>query len=649
MSPPTPLAQIAIDSLHAAVTNRPHNNAQVALERNVVQPDTWLIRACGQSLADHGAGADALSVAQLGELRQPMALLQTLYRVAKQATQQPGLRTLVHEELAARHSSLLNATGSANPHNRADKLLLAAASAALTGDEPRTITYLETLDQIPKGWDRIFIHPEQRGILAETIVHVGLYPLTDQLITGAIRNFGDSGAQLLQQIADLLAKNHVPDSTLHVDAARADALLQRCARTLHNAALITLFSRRIAATVLAQAGMIDEMVEQLDTIATIQDAHRETGFSHRGGTPMRTSFGTQDDDTVLLRQVIRPRANIDIDFQAYTLRNALQLLPLTRLSEQQRHALAHRLASLGAQSDGWTAAAVVPMLIRLGAVQYAVDVVSRIAENDPTRSEGIIALAGALLGVGQAHSARTQIQAALTWAESLPERTPERAMRWGLAEVYLKCHQPEQALSLLGKRPQPSFWKRMRHMFRDTLGDAELRTDRIRFQALLQQGLTVPGQSLSAPVRTLLAELRTWAPRLLEGEALLNFYIDGMLRPLFAAQQWDESWPLLPAIQETLPTIHGSRHANRVGELSTLLCHQFQTHLSHLEMDAADRARKALEDFVLALWESNSAGGIWQAIYGVEGTLPILMLLEGPAAVVHIAQVAANDGVHWET
>src|SRR5262245_42296485 len=86
------LAQAAVDLLHAGSSVAPENLDLVVEERAVWQPDSWLMQCCWQTLADHGAGEEALAVAALLELRNPLAPAQALYRVARQAWQRPDLK-----------------------------------------------------------------------------------------------------------------------------------------------------------------------------------------------------------------------------------------------------------------------------------------------------------------------------------------------------------------------------------------------------------------------------------------------------------------------------------------------------------------------------------------------------------------------------
>lgn len=39
-----------------------------------------------------------------------------------------------------------------------------------------------------------------------------------------------------------------------------------------------------------------------------------------------------------------------------------------------------------------------------------------------------------------------------------------------------------------------------------------------------------------------------------------------------------------------------------------------------------------------SVWENDAGRGVWQAIHGVEGTLPLLLALDGPQAVAQLTQ-----------
>ena len=175
------------------------------------------------------------------------------------------------------------------------------------------------------------------------------------------------------------------------------------------------------------------------------------------------------------RAVKRPAANPDVDFQVYTLQEAVRLMPVRAIPRDARRALADRLVSLAVRSDGWTAAGAAATLIELGALKYAVDVIDSIAPNDPTRSEGVISLVAALLDFGDAQRAAEQVAKALTWVKSLDKRNPERATIWGLAEVYLNRNQPAPARQLLDQRlVAPTWTDRVAAVFGNRVDDDQL-------------------------------------------------------------------------------------------------------------------------------------------------------------------------------
>ena len=121
-----------------------------------------------------------------------------------------------------------------------------------------------------------------------------------------------------------------------------------------------------------------------------------------------------------------------MDFQVYTLREAIRALPVRGLSRDARLELANRLAALGNRSDGWTAAGAAATLVELGAVKYGIDVVSKIPDSDPTRSEGVISLVRALLAAGEAELAEEQAQKGLIWAcARTMAATPSSAVNLG--------------------------------------------------------------------------------------------------------------------------------------------------------------------------------------------------------------------------
>jgi hypothetical protein len=387
--------------------------------------------------------------------------------------------------------------------------------------------------------------------------------------------------------------------------------------------------------------LIDAVIGQLALIANVQDARREAGLS------------ALRDESVVVRQVKRPAASADVDFQVYTLQQAIAVMPIRRLPREKRIELADQLAFLGVRSDGWTATGAAATLIDLGALKYAVEVVDHIAVTDPTRAEGLLSLVRGLLAVGEESMAATQAERALEWARSRADRNPERAIIWGLAEIYLTHGQPKRALHWLEQWRKAAGWRqRFGSLWRNQLDDDELRLGAFRLRALLQQGQE------TQEITQLLTELRTWAPRLLDGEALINFMLDSLLRPLLAAGRQPQAWPLLTELVQALTVTSGNKHSAHVEAVAALLAQQVRL----AQMPGIDGAKnngaaeattpdKTIPDQTLwenaerllaDLWKADARRSAWQAVHSLEGSLPLILALEGPSSVVALAR-AANE------
>ena len=659
---PVILAERAIACLQQASQVEPDDLDLLVEERVTWQPDSWLLQRIWQALADGGAGEAALTVAQMVESRAPLARAQALYRLAQQTTARPALVNLVRYELMRTQPTLFGEWVVGEEWRQIERLLLYGASAAIIGENSLALACIERTDQFDRAWDRVIRQPELRGHLAQIVSRVGLHPLTGHLISLAIRRYEDSGAQFVHQVASLIGQR-VPRERLPRRLAR---LLKRCVDTFEFATLASLMGRRLASAVFGQAGLVHELLEQITTISNVQDARRDSGLS--GGK----------DDPHLLRQVKRPTANPDVDFQVYTLQEAIQAMPVRSIPREQRIALADRLAALAIRSDGWTAAGAAASLMELGALKYAVSIVDHIPPQDPTRSEGVIALVRALLEVNEPQLAEEQVRKALAWVKSLDKRNPERATIWGLVEVYLEHQMPEPALWLLEQRhAPPTMGERMRKVFQNRPNDDELRDNRLRFQVRLQQGA-----EWDKELTALYNQLRQWAPRLLDGEMLMSFYLDGLLRPLLAAGRIDLVWELLPQVSEALNASSGDKHTAQVQRVTTLLATQaapaiIATNLASANLAASVdenavanngnpsrpdsepdndpddlfqgplQARNALTQFLVQLWESDVKKGLWQTIHGIEGSLALLLTLEGPDALLTIAQMTLREGNRW--
>ncbi|MCB0063027.1 MAG: hypothetical protein KDE19_12970 [Caldilineaceae bacterium] len=696
----SPLIAAVIAALQAAAKVQLSEEALLVEERNTWEPESWLIHCCWQTLADAATGNEALELAALIAARHPNAPLQALYRLAAQYHRQPALGPLLQHELQRWHYRLFYT----HPEeaNQIERLLLVATSAALADDLTLAAACLERLDNQPKGWERVVARPDLREQLALCVVNVGPHPLVNDLINIAIRRFDDAGALFLHTVTTLLverigatqgrASTAQSDTATQSDtavvksswdesaAAKWQRLLDHCLETVRNSTLVSMQSRRVAAMIMGQAGEINEVLVHLETIERVQAAQRETGYT------------TVKDDPALLRQVKRTNADRDVDFLVYTLRNAIDAMPIRQVNREDRILLSNKLALLGVQSDGWTAAGAAATLVALGALRYAAEVIDHISPHDPSRSEGLLTLVRSLMAVGEYELAAEQAKRAVDWAESLPMRNPERALTWGLAEIYLQHHQPTIALQLLARWREPTGWREtLRKLWREQLDDDGLRNSRLRFQAILQLDVhnasaasdspaatnTVPspfaprahGESertvprKAEPVgvgpgdvdkerQTLLRTLRRAAPRLLDGEALIHFYIDGLLHPLLETGHFPEAWALLPDLKEALCALTGNRQTARVQEVAILFQMLLrESHQSGSVGDSApDRQQAAalhpatvqplIEGFLRDLWRAGVERGLWQVVHTVEGTLPLLLQLEGPSAIVAIAQAA---------
>jgi hypothetical protein len=158
-------------------------------------------------------------------------------------------------------------------------------------------------------------------MLADAWVRLGLHPLSIAVITNALRRYSDAGAQFVLNVTTG-ASEHLRRP---VAPPRMTRLLTVGVDTFRHATLTSLHARRLTAIALAQAGAIDEVLEQLTAIANIQAARRESGLSLRKG------------DQNLLRQVKRPTADADIDFQVYTMQEAVRAMPVRQMSRERTH------------------------------------------------------------------------------------------------------------------------------------------------------------------------------------------------------------------------------------------------------------------------------------------------------------------------
>jgi hypothetical protein len=59
------------------------------------------------------------------------------------------------------------------------------------------------------------------------------------------------------------------------------------------------------------------------------------------------------------------------------------------------------------------------------------------------------------------------------------------------------------------------------------------------------------------------------------------------------------------------------------------------------------QAHTELTQFLVQLWENDIRKGLWQTVHGIEGSLALLLALEGAEALMTVAQVALREGSSW--
>ncbi|RLT38970.1 MAG: hypothetical protein DWI57_11070 [Chloroflexi bacterium] len=593
------------------------------------QPDSWLIRHCWQALAASGTPEATLAVVELARGGEPLSLFRALPILADRAEGDVGLAVALAETLQSLRF-LAAAPLAGDRESWAERLLAVAYSAARIDDRSLAFACLERMDQQAAIWRTVFARTELRERLAQTVVYAGPHPLTLQLLRNALRQHDEPGGQFLLSVATLAARQMREER--HVSANRR--LLRRCMDTFQNTAITSLISRRHAAITFGLAGQPQRILEQLTIIANVQEARR-----------MSSIYTQRDSEKQLLRQVRRPRANADVDFQLYTLKEAVEGLPLEIVSLAQRQLLADKVAELGAGSDGWSAAAAMGALVRLGAAQQAAAINERINPADHSRSEAHRVLVAALLQSGDAAGAAHQTQMGVRWAQSLVEHHPERLVIWGIVEVYLAQGKAQNALALLDQRRPPSLAVRMRRLLGEKPNEEALREEALRMHAALLQAEGGEDQAVLH-----LSHVRRWAPGLLEGKALALFYTENVLEPLLSAQNERMLWSFLPDLRRALGGIVSREFPTRVEDVCTKLVRRLlrrQTETDNENDPRLQEERASLGEFLIQLWEQSVAQGMWQTVYAVGGSLPLLIALAGCEAVLAIAQVAASEGAGW--
>lgn len=616
-----PLAALAVRTLTHALASPGGTEALLKEERSIRQPDSWLVEQCWRTLAETGEADSALVLASLVAPRQPLAVAETFLALA----QAPGLRAETIQFLRERlnqHIAVTFMTGDGDREQTDRNLTMSAVAAATLHLPNLAYTCLEKLDQTPGTWSRLLRDPDLRPLLARTVAALPVHPLTCNLVLGGlVRHDQVDGARFLKEVADRL-------DTGAERAAGHARLLKLCLEAVRGPVTTDIAARRYTAAVLARGGDIRAMAETIDTLAAVMEAQSETRLPHR------------DADDNILRHVVRSGANTDVDFQVFTLQEALRALPSALHGHAGAARLAQRLVELARNSDGWTAASATAALTHIGHMDAAARVVAAIPEDDIARSDAVCELVDGCLAAGKVEEAAAQVRAAWSWVSGLQDEHLQRLTVRRLAELYARAGHPDKARVLLAERHRPGFWQRLWPRRRRHPEEWQLSEDWVRLLCLLAD----PDRTNDGQVRILARSLAVRAPLLMEGEALAIFQLR-MMPHLVAANQYSALIDMLPGIAKALSRIKGQKHAVRTRDYAVHLA----AALARAPRTERPDLARVLEGWTVELWQTAAQAGIWQAVYSVAGCLALVQALAGPRAVLDIGRFAlhANREQTW--
>lgn len=611
----------AIQALQTALDRHPAPSESLREERSIRQPDSWLAERCWTVLAQAGATEGALVLASLMAHRQPLAVPKALLALAERAEAQDATGRFVRKRLSQHAFGTLQSQ-TADRQAFAAALLLTAAAAAKVELPALVFSCLERLDQMPGAWRSIMSVPDQRPVLAAALAAVEMHPLSRQLIDRSLERFAADGALFLNELT-----LHLVNAQGETEGPRA-RLMDRCLQAVSRFASGDVTARRYATSVLARAGQSRAVLDSVNTLAAVLDAQQETAG------PVR------DADDNILRHVVRKNANMNADFQVFTLQEALRALPATQRRGADAQVMAERLAHLASQSDGWTASSAVTALVDTGWFDVARAMVERISPADVARSEAVCILVQGLLAQAHYDAADAQVRNAWPWLQALDDEHVKwlTLRRW--AEAYAQAGQPQRAQSLLTPRPSRNLLRRWFGAKTKAPEERTLSETRVRLLCLLADPDAAGGNEEKALMR----RLATRARALLSGEALAAFYLE-LLPPLIAAQRWVYVTNLLPGISQALWRIKGQKHAVRTRE--------FARHLTAGLASIAHEHRawlaQELQQWVSAFWLQGPQEGVWQVVYRIDGCLELVQALEGAQPLLAIGRFAqrANRNLAW--
>ncbi len=615
------LTTLAVRTLTHALASPGGMEALLKEERSIRQPDSWLVEQCWRTLAETGQADSALVLASLVTPRQPLAVAETFLALAQapnlQAETVQFLRERLNQHLAV---TLMTEDGA---RARMDRNLIMSAVAATTLHLPNlAYTCLEKLDQTSGTWSRLLQDTDLRPLLAQTVAALPVHPLTRNLVLGGLVWHDQSdGARFLKEVADRL------DTGEGRPAGHA-RMLELCLEAVRGPVAVDLGTRRYTAAVLARGGDIRAVTEIIDTLAAVMEAQSETRLPHR------------DADDNILRHVVRSGANTDVDFQVFTLQEALRALPPELHSHPHVAHLGQRLVDLARHSDGWTAASATAALTDIGQTDAAARVVADIPADDIARSDAVCELVDGCLATGRSEQAAAQVRKAWSWISGLEDEHLQRLTVRRLAELYALAGHPDKARVLLAERRRAGFWQRLWPRKRREPEEWLLSEDWVRLLCLLAD----PTRSSAGEVRARARSLVVRAPLLLEGEALAIFQLR-MMPHLVAAGQYSALIDMLPGIAKALSRIKGQKHAVRTRDFAVHLA----TALARAPQPERQALAEALQSWTVELWQAAAQTGIWQAVYSVAGCLALVQALAGARAVLDIGRFAlhANREQTW--
>ncbi len=618
---PGTLGHQAIHALQDALASLEASPRLLKEERSIRQPDSWLAERCWHMLASAGHTESALVLATLIAPRQPLAVPQALLALAASVQERRNILQFVRKRLEQHVLLLIPATPEAVV-SYSEHLLLASATAVHLHHPAMIFTCLERLDQIEGTWGTIMASSDLRPHLATTVAASPLHPLTAHLITTCLPRFALAGAQFL---AELTACCVMEEGD--VKPGRRP-IMDLCLTAVQDYVPADVTIRRYTATILARTGQCQAVLDTMDVMHNIMEAQQEHALPAR------------DVDDNLLRHVVRAGANTDVDFQVFTLQEALRALPAAQRTDAAVKQMAERLVNLASRSDGWTAAGATAALIDTGWFEEASAMVEKIPPEDTARSDAICVIVQGCLERREPAQADAQVRKSWRWISQLADENVKRLTIRRLAEAYVQAGYAQQGMALLSRRSSAGWLQRL---LRSTPKEPEEWHLSETWLELLCQ-LKAPQSQATTAEKTLMRRVVARAPVLLEGEALVAFYLR-MLPNLLEAGRWTYIVDLLPGLQQALLQIKGMRHAVRTRDCTGYLVQA----LARIPHEHRLWLTQTLQQWTAELWAQTAREGIWQAVYSIDGCLALVQALEGPQPILAIGRFAqnANENLDW--